>query len=127
VADAVQHHASDIGVLMDDRPEQVETYVCRWFELLESARARRARQIAAVGRLQIQADRIGRRGLVPLTPDRLEIAAWVDLLFLDACAHAGLRAVSCEMPISPSPSARIAKPLRARPERATDRPTHWRQ
>ena len=111
LAHAVKHHAGDVGILIDDRPEQVPAHVRRGLKLLERPRTGRARQIAAIGRLQIQADRIGPGDLVAIALDRLEIAAGIDVAFRRRCAHAALRAVSCGMRISPSPRARIANPL----------------
>src|SRR5439155_24781586 len=108
---AMEHNASDVGILIDDRPEQVPAHVRRGLELLEGPRAGRARQVAAVGRFQIQADRIALGDLVAIALDRLEIAAEVEAAFGYTCTHAALRAVRCGMRISPSPSARIANPL----------------
>src|ERR1700736_4400054 len=58
LADAVQHHPGDRRILIDDRAEQVPAHVGGGLELLEGARAGGAWQVAAVGRLQIEADRI---------------------------------------------------------------------
>ena len=59
LADAVQHDAADIRYLIDDAGEQRPAHVGGRFQFLEGARAGLAQQVAAVGDLQIQADRRG--------------------------------------------------------------------
>ena len=58
LADAMQHGALQLRNLIDDRGEQFPAHVGGRLELLIGARASRAQEIAAVGRLQIKADRL---------------------------------------------------------------------
>ena len=57
LADAVQHRALQLGNLVDDRREQRPAHIGRRLERFIGARACRAQQIAAICRLQIDADR----------------------------------------------------------------------
>ncbi len=61
LADAVQHHARDVGHLADDAGEQLPAHVRLRLQIGVGARAGGAEQVAAVGGLQVEADRIGRR------------------------------------------------------------------
>src|SRR5690242_21856710 len=63
--------------LIDDRGEQLPTHIGRGFKLLVGARTRRAQQIAAVGRFQIEANRILLRDIV-IGGYVLEIAGRID-------------------------------------------------
>ena len=75
LADAVQHHPLDFGKLIDDAGEQLPAHVGGRLQLLIGARAGGAQQIAAVRRLQIEADRVrGGDGRAVLA-DPLEVAA----------------------------------------------------
>ena len=57
LADAVQHDAGDVRNLIDDAGEQLPAHIGRRLQFLERARAGLAQQVAAVGDLQIEADR----------------------------------------------------------------------
>ncbi len=78
LADAVQDRALEVGNLIDDRGEQLPAHVGGRLELLVGARARRAQQVAAVGRLQIDTDRKPFRAIGARLADALEIAAGID-------------------------------------------------
>ena len=56
-ADTVQHRPHKIRHLIDNRPEQFPTHICRRLEFLVSARTGGAQQIATIGHFQIKADR----------------------------------------------------------------------
>ena len=60
LADAVQDHARDVGHLVDDAREQLPAHVGLRLEVRVGARAGGAQQVAAVGGLQVEADRIAR-------------------------------------------------------------------
>ncbi len=80
LADAVQHRAFELRDLVDDGREQRPAHVRRRLELGIGARAGRAQEIAAVGRLEIDADRQPFRLLAAPGIDALEIAPRVDSL-----------------------------------------------
>src|SRR5712691_10071822 len=81
-ANAVQNRALEIGDLIDDQGEQLPAHVGRRLELLVGARARRAQQVAAVRRLQIDTDRKPFRAIGARLADALEIAARIDFRVL---------------------------------------------
>ena len=54
----MQHDPRDARELVDDRGEQLPAHIPRRLEVFESARAGGAEQVAAVRRLQIEADGI---------------------------------------------------------------------
>ena len=58
LAHAVQHHAGNFGVLVDDAGKQLPRHVLLGLELFKGARAGGAQQVAAIGGFQIEADRI---------------------------------------------------------------------
>jgi hypothetical protein len=74
-ADAVQNGARKIGRLIDDGSEQTPVHIRRRLELFVGARTGGAEQIAAVGDLQIEADRRTLRHRRTLGRDLLVIAA----------------------------------------------------
>ena len=78
LADPVQHDAGNIRVLVDDRCKQLPAHIAGWFERLEGARAGRAQQVAAVGRLQIKADGLGFGNRTAIVADMREIAARIE-------------------------------------------------
>src|SRR5215472_4122707 len=88
LADAVQHHSCDVRILIHDGAEQLEAHVDGWFEFLERPRTCSARQIAAVGGLEVEANRVAMRDVGALRVRSLEISARVDgLLAVAGLAH----------------------------------------
>ena len=77
LADAVQHDAGDPGELIDDTGEQLPVHIRRRLQRLEGARTGRAEQVAAVGRLEIEAHRLDFGDRAALGRDVLEIPPWV--------------------------------------------------
>ena len=92
--------------LIDDRGEQLPAHVGRRLELLIGARTGGAEQIAAVGGLQIEADRLVLRHIA-VGPDAFEIAPWDrpvvvvatfhDRQFLDRLCRRPLSARDCRL------------------------------
>ena len=78
LADPMQHGARQFGHLIDDAREQLPRHVGRRLELRISARTGGAQQVAAVGHLQVEADRgpVGDAAFSPCAG--FEIAARVD-------------------------------------------------
>jgi len=64
--------------VIDDLAEQIEAHVRRRLELLERSRTGRARQVAAIGRLQIKAYGVAVGRLPAIAWGLLEIAPRID-------------------------------------------------
>ena len=78
LAHPVQHHAGDVGHLVDDAREQLPAHVRLRLEVGIGARAGGAEQVAAVGRLQVEADRIVHRHGRARVGDAVVVAARID-------------------------------------------------
>jgi hypothetical protein len=75
LADAMEDRARQTRQLIDDRGEQLPAHIGGRFERLESARTGFAQQIAAIGDLEVDADRRRLGNARSLLADGLEIAA----------------------------------------------------
>src|SRR5262245_66497836 len=105
----MQHSPGKIGQLVDNRPEQVPAHVCRRLELLVSARAGGAQEIAAIGDFQMDADRWVSGYFGALAFDRFmvasRIAALVSKRITDGRAHCD----RARAPLVPRPPPRLAE------------------
>jgi len=77
----VEDDASDVWILVDEGGEELPWHVGFGFELLVGARAGCAEEVAAVGGLEIEADRLVLSDRVELRFGFLEVAAHAVLLF----------------------------------------------
>jgi hypothetical protein len=74
---AVHNDARDIGDLVDDPGKQLPAHVGWRLELLERARAGLAEQVAAIGNLEIEANRRLFGDARAIGSDLLEVSTWV--------------------------------------------------
>src|SRR6516225_825018 len=92
LSDAVQYNSSDARNLVDDAGEELPTHVGRRLEILKGARASLTQQIAAIGGLEVEADRLLLRARPALVADGFEVAAWIGVSASAGC-HVDLRAL----------------------------------
>jgi hypothetical protein len=74
LADAMQNDARYVRKLVDDTSEQLPAHIGGRLEIFEGARAGFAQQIAAIGRLDVKANRLLLGNLAARVADGFEIA-----------------------------------------------------
>ena len=77
----MQHDARNLGVLIDDAGKQLPRHVRLGLQLFKGARAGGTQQVAAIGRLQIEADGIRFHDYGELVFRLLKVAAHLLLVF----------------------------------------------
>src|SRR6266478_2508724 len=86
----MQYGPGDIGKLVNDASEEFPAHIRRRLEVLEGARTGLAQEIAAIGRLEIKANRLLFGDRAAGVADSFEVAARIGFSLGGSC-HAVLR------------------------------------